>query len=170
MAKSATDKAKPRSKPRAQTAGAAAEPIAPIVPRSSELPPVSLVDPARREPLLTLAQLDPLTREFVLIDGVAYDLANRDTWGLKQRLAVKHLTDRCEELEKLVEPTPEEEAEYVQRLRGLVQTALPDLPGEVLDRLLPGQLSDIWVSFLACLVQKGKAGPLMMLMKRAGVM
>jgi hypothetical protein len=159
MAKSKRDKANRTEEP-------AGEPVAPIQPLGSEAP----VDAARREPLLTLAQLDPLARDFVLIDGVAYDLANRDAWGLKQRLVVKHLTDRCEELEKLVEPTPEEEAEYVQRLRGLVQTALPDLSGEVLDRLLPGQLSDIWVSFLACLVQKGRVSPLMMLMKRAGVM
>jgi len=159
MAKSKRDKANRSEEP-------TDEPVAPIPPRGSE----ASADPARREPLLTLTQLDPLTREFVLIDGVAYDLANRDAWGLKQRLVVKHLADRCEELEKLVEPTPEEEAEYVQRLRGLVQTALPDLPGEVLDRLLPGQLSDIWLSFLACLIQKGKASPLMMLMKRAGVM
>jgi len=156
MAKSARDTASPPEGP------ASEKPVAPIkpIPEKSPAPP---------EPLLVLEQLDPLAGLFVRINGVSYDLANRDSWGLKQRLHVKRLAERCEALEGTEDPTADDEAEYLQRLRGLAQAALPDLPEEVVEKLQPGQLSDIWMTFLGCQLRSGKAGPLMMLMKRAGV-
>lgn len=131
------------------------KPVAPIKP-----------SPEKREALLTLEQLDPVAPDFIVIDKVTYDLANRDAWGLLERLRVKRLSGRLEELEALkTDPSPEEQAEYLQRLREVAQIALPGLPDDVLQSLQPGQLSDVWLSFLANQLTRGKGAALAMLLR-----
>jgi hypothetical protein len=120
---------------------------------------------AATEALLTLEQLDPLKSDFVRIDGVAYDLANRDAWGLAERLRVKRLMEHVAKLEQLQAPNAVEEADYFARMRELVQVALPTLPDDVLGKLQLGYLLDIWNAFLASRLRGGRASALMMLMR-----
>lgn len=122
-----------------------------------------------RKPLLELQQLDPVSPEFITIDGATYDLANRDAWGLLERLRVKRLSDRLDQLEALKEePSPAEQAEYLERLRALVQIVVPALPEDLLARLQPGHLSDVWHAFLANQLTRRRVSALMAMMGVGG--
>lgn len=114
--------------------------------------------PDRDTPMLEITTFAP--KDYVRIDGVTYDLADLGKFGLLQRSKLMRQFERIDRLEKLEEPTADDEKEYRQRLEVIAKTALPELPEEVGAKLDTGMLADVALAFFVRVANKPRMGML----------
>ena len=98
-------------------------------------------------PALTLDQLEPA--DTIRIDGETYRLAVLASFALRRQARCRRIWTRMDELEKLEEPTEDDEREYRRLALEVARFALPDAPDEILAKLDNEQLGDLVVAFFA---------------------
>lgn len=111
-------------------------------------------DPPTSEAILTLERLETARPCVQLPDGVKYELADYEMFGLRQRAEVKKLIARIEGLEKVDEPTEGDDTEYRGKLMELCRLALPGAPVGVLEGLTTAQRGDVAGAFFVPLLDR----------------
>lgn len=104
----------------------------------------------------------------VSVDGVLYDMADPARFTLRQAGLINRTMERIKALEAKKDPTEKDDRDYSSALRALAGQAVPDVPGEVWEKMGASQLADLAIAFFGLAALRSPRLSMLSRMRPAG--